>query len=195
MRLSDYKINTKLIIAFTIVALIGASLGAYAILNMKRINDADTRLYAQELVGLSLMKEANFERQRMIVAIRDALIATDAALRDDAFTRIGKAREQSQTLMNQAAPLFSTDEGRAGMAKLKEEWSGYLASVTEIEKLIKVSDMATSNPALVYLKGTLLPTSNQTGAAMTALSKLKEVEAKEVSDGNDALYQQRSGAR
>jgi methyl-accepting chemotaxis protein len=190
MNLSEYKINTKLIIAFTIVALIGASLGAFAIFNMKRINDADTRLYEQELVGLSLMKEANFERQRMIVAIRDALIATDAALRDDAFTRLAKAREQSQTLMNEAAPLFSTDKGRAGMAKLKEEWSGYLTTVAEIEKLIKVADMATSNPALVYLKGTLLPTSTQAGAAMTALSKLKEVEAKSVSDANDALYHQ-----
>ncbi len=189
MNLSDYKINTKLVIAFTIVALIGASLGAFAIFNMKRINDADTQLYEHELVGLSLMKEANYERQRMIVALRDAMIATDAAQRDEALTRIGKAREQSQALMNEAAPLFTSDKGRAGTAKLKDEWKNYLAAVAETEKLVKVSEIATSNPALVYLKSTLLPASTLAGDAMTALSKLKEVEAKQVSDDNDALYE------
>ncbi|WP_318013725.1 methyl-accepting chemotaxis protein [Roseateles oligotrophus] len=188
MNLSDYKINTKLIAAFTVVALIGASLGAYAISNMKRINDADTHLYEQELVGLSLMKEANAERLKVVVAMRDALIATDAAERDAALTRVAKASELAQTLMDDANPKFNSDKGRAGFAKLKEDWKTYIASSAEMEKLVRVSDMATSNPALKHMKADLAPKSLAAGEAMMALSQLKETEAKAVSDANDELY-------
>ena len=190
MNLSDYKINTKLIVAFTIVALIGAALGAYAISNMKRINDADTRLYEQELLGLSLIKEANAERLKLVVAVRDALIATDAAERDAALARMIKARELAETLMEDASPKFSSDKGRAGFAKLKEDWKSYVASSIDMEKLIQSSDMATSNPALKHMKADMAPKGATTSQTMTTLSQLKEAEAKAVSDDNDVLYEQ-----
>jgi methyl-accepting chemotaxis protein len=188
MNLSNYKINIKLIAAFIVVALIGAALGAYAIFNMKRINDADTRLYEQELVGLSLMKEANAERLKVLVAMRDALIATDAAEREAALARVAQARELAKTLMDDASPKFSSDKGRAGFTKLQEDWKTYIASSAEMEKHIQTSDMATSNPALKHMKADLAPKSLAAGLAMIALSQLKEAEAKAVSDANDELY-------
>jgi len=50
MRLNDFRISYKLSAAFTLVALIGALLGAYAIFNMSKINEAESLLYERELL-------------------------------------------------------------------------------------------------------------------------------------------------
>ena len=45
MRLSDFRIASKLVAAFIAVALLGAALGGFAIYNMKQIDEAETLLY------------------------------------------------------------------------------------------------------------------------------------------------------
>ena len=53
MRLSDFRIASKLVAAFVAVALLGAALGGYAIYNMKQIDDADTRVLRQARLNMA----------------------------------------------------------------------------------------------------------------------------------------------
>ena len=106
MQLSDFKTATKLVTAFVLVALIGAVIGAFALYNMKRIDDADTRLYEQELIGLSLMKEANVERLRGVVALRDAMIATTGQEREEALQRQQRPASRSQPCWTRRPPCL-----------------------------------------------------------------------------------------
>jgi len=43
--MNRWPVATRLVIAFTLVALVGASIGLYAINNMRLLNEADTTLF------------------------------------------------------------------------------------------------------------------------------------------------------
>ncbi|WP_249937067.1 methyl-accepting chemotaxis protein [Roseateles sp. DAIF2] len=188
MQLSDFKTSVKLVTAFVLVALIGAATGGFAIYNMNRINEADTWLYEQELVGLSMMKEANVERLRGVVALRDALIATTGQEREDAIKRVADARAKVLALLKQAETLFEKPEARQALAQLTSEWSTDETATESMLKMIRVADLATSNDALKHMKAHLVPQSIKLGNVMGDLSKRKEQDAKQTSDANDALY-------
>ncbi|MDC8771229.1 methyl-accepting chemotaxis protein [Roseateles albus] len=189
MQMSDYKISTKLVAAFCAVALIGAALGAFALFNMKRINDADTRLYERELVGLSLIKEANAQRLQALVAVRDTLLATDAQERDQALALMSEARKKYADLLEQAAKLSTSDKGRAALADLRALSEKDQQIAQDLVKRIQATDLSGSNESIKFIKSDVTPHGIQVDRALTALSQLKEVEAKAVSDGNDALYE------
>ncbi|MEJ6001747.1 methyl-accepting chemotaxis protein [Paucibacter soli] len=188
MQLSDYKISVKLITAFLIVALIGAATGIFAVYNMKRINDADTRLYEHELVGLSLIKEANVERLKAVVALRDALLATDAAEREAALARLTESKAKSVQLIAKREALGVDDANRKALDAFRQDWARYDELSNEAAKRVKIADLTTSNDALKFIKGQLVPQANAAGKAMTELAQQKEVQAKGVSDSNDELY-------
>ncbi|WP_271010171.1 methyl-accepting chemotaxis protein [Paucibacter sp. B51] len=189
MQLSDYKISTKLVSAFTAVALIGAVIGTVAIGNMKRINDADTALYERELLGLSLTKEANVRRLQAVVAVRDAILATDAAERERAIGLMNESRKQTNDLLEQAGKLYTSDKGKAGLATLRSQWEKDQQVAQEMIKRISVTELAGSNEAIKFVKSDLTPQGSLVDQTLTALTRLKEEEAKALSDDNDSLYQ------
>ena len=124
MQLSDFKIASKLVAAFMALSLLGAALGGFAIYNMKQIDDADTLLYERELIGLSLFKEANVERLKAVVAVRDAMLASGLADRSSALKRVQDGREQSDALIEKAKPFFTSAAGKQQLEQLRAASGG-----------------------------------------------------------------------
>ena len=189
MNLSQFRIATKLVAGFIIVALIGAALGLYAIGNMNRLNDADTRLYEQETVGLSLVKEANIQRYAGVVGLRDALIATTPGDRDSALKRMEAARAKSLELMTQARQALNNPAEEAAFAKVDAAWKADQAALDGLLKLLPQSEIQPDTPVLQYLRGNVVQPSIALGGSMAELGKLLEDGARQVSDDNTALYE------
>jgi methyl-accepting chemotaxis protein len=189
MQLSDFKIASKLVAAFIALSLLGAALGGFAIYNMKQIDEADTLLYQRELIGLSLFKEANVERLKAVVALRDAMLATGMADRSSALKRVQEGRDFSNSLIEQATPFFTSAEGKQQLDTLRDAASKDKAAVDSLLARMKSSEMQEPNELTTYLKDQVVPPSVQLGSAMAGLSKLKEQEAKALSEANTALYE------
>ena len=81
MSLQDLKLGTKLVVAFITVSLMGAAVSAVGIHNMGQMNDAADKLYRNDLIGLSLTKEANINMMYAGRALRNALLAQTEAHR------------------------------------------------------------------------------------------------------------------
>lgn len=188
MKLSNYKTSTKLITAFSLVALIAAAVGGFAILNMKRINDADAQLYERELIGLSLVKEANVARITAVVALRDVILAANENERESAMKRLIDGRSKSNTLIEQAKRLFVSQESIAGVDFLFEAIRNDQVALDSLLKELQSAPFIEPSPVLTRLKSQVVPPSIKLGTAMSKLSTLKEVEAREVSAFNNALY-------
>ena len=188
MKLSDFQTSVKLIAGFLLVALIGAATGSYAVYNMNRINDADTALYEHEAIGLSLIKEANVERLKAEVGVRDAIMATDGQEREAALKAAQQGRELSISLFTQAEEHFHTDEGKKALAQLRSDWEKNKTSTEGLLKRITIADLNTSNDTLKFLKAEYTPHSLAVGRAMSQLSQQKEADAKAIADANSELY-------
>ncbi|MES2581381.1 MAG: methyl-accepting chemotaxis protein [Pseudomonadota bacterium] len=188
MQLSDFKIASKLVASFIAVALLGAALGGFAIYNMKQIDDADTLLYERELIGLSLFKEANVERLKAVVALRDAMLAMGLADRTGALKRVQEGRDKSASLIEQAAPLFTSADGKQQLDKLRAAAAKDKQSIDALITRMKGAELQEPNELTTFLKDEVTPPSIRLGNAMAGLSQLKEQEAKALADANTALY-------
>jgi len=76
----DLKVGIKLIAAFLVVSAITAAVGYVGIKNMGEINAQADSLYELELMGLSLIKEANIN---LIYSARAARAALTAASEEE----------------------------------------------------------------------------------------------------------------
>ncbi len=190
MNLSQFRIATKLVAGFVIVALIGAALGLYAIGNMKQLDDADTYLYEKKTLGLSLIKEANLQRYAGVVGLRDALLATNPGDRDNAIKRMEAARAKSAELMNQAKQRLDAPSEKAALAKVDSAWKADAEALAGLVKLLPQSEIQPDTPVLQFLRSSVVQPSIALGGAMSELSQLAEQEAATVAANNTALYEQ-----
>ncbi|MES2948327.1 MAG: MCP four helix bundle domain-containing protein [Pseudomonadota bacterium] len=188
MQLSDFKIASKLVVAFVCVTVLGAGLGSFALYNMHQIDAAGTVLYERELLGLSLFKEANVERLNAAVALRDALLATGMGDRRSALKRLKETRAKSTDLIEQAAKLITSPEGKQQLNKLRELSAKDKEMADALGSMVGKVEMAEPSDLMLFLKNEVEPHSNQLGNSMFGLSQLKEQEAKLLADTNTAKY-------
>ena len=188
MQLSDFKIASKLVVAFICVTVLGAALGSFALFNMHQIDAAGTVLYERELLGLSLLKEANVERLNANVALRDALLATSFLNRKNALKRLQESRAKSTDLKDQAAKLITSTEGIKQLSTLRELSVKDQEMADELGSMVGKVEMQEPSDLMIFLKDEVEPRSNQLGNTMSGLSQLKEQEAKLLADTNTAKY-------
>jgi methyl-accepting chemotaxis protein len=85
------KISGKLVLGFVIVALLGAAMGGFGIISMRRIDAADTFLYEKMTVPLGALAEFGSAVNRQRAYGLTAIIFPDAEhlakLRKDALSR------------------------------------------------------------------------------------------------------------
>ena len=103
------------------------------------------------MVGLSLVKEANVQRYAAVVALRDAILATNLGGRQAALKRITDGRTKSLELMNEARGKASDPETLAAFAKVEEAWKADQAALDGVLKLLASSEMQIDSPVLDFL--------------------------------------------
>jgi len=190
LNLSNYKISTKLVAAFVLVALIGAAVGAFAILNMRSLNEADSRLYERETVGLSLVKEANLQRYAAVVALRDAVIATTLTERRGALERIKTNRAKAQELMAQARELAGDQpQMLAAFGEVDKAWADDDKALEGVLKVMASTEIAIDSPITEFLRDNVVKPSINLGTKMNELTTVFADNAKRTSDENSALYE------
>ncbi|MFY7864292.1 methyl-accepting chemotaxis protein [Roseateles sp.] len=188
MSLSDYKIATKLIAAFLLISALGALMGMLGLFNMKSMADAADTMYEKELLGVSLIKEANIDLLYIERDVRNVLLATTPDLRNKSRSGIRANVELAKSYMAKAEPLFWTEAGKAEFSKLKTLWGEYEAVLKSLDGKLDDDSLAGNDLAIDYLFKSVIPVVNQVDDQLTALSKVKEASAKQASEQTEATY-------
>ena len=188
MSLSDFKISTKLIVSFAIVAAIGALIGVLATLSMGRMNDVEKGLLDNQVAAMSMIKEANVERLKAVVGLRDAILASDDAERNGAIARLLTGRSKSAEFLGQAEKLNQTDASRESMKAVRGALQKDQEALDTLLAIVKTSEFAPSSDVLQGLKKDMAPVSIKLGGAMSEFSKLKEDEVGATAADNASLF-------
>ncbi|MDP3519708.1 MAG: MCP four helix bundle domain-containing protein [Hydrogenophaga sp.] len=119
------------------MALLDADGSLFAFRNMSALDDTDTTLYEQEIVGLSLAKEANVQRYAWAVGLRDAMLATTPEARAAAIKRMNDWRAWSHELSALAREKAQDDpQLQAAFKKLDELWKADQQASEGLMKLL-----------------------------------------------------------
>ena len=122
---SNFKIGVRLIASFLFVAAISGVVGFVGIFNAEKLNAMNDRLYEQELLGVSYIKEANINLIYIGRARANFVLATAADERERHLQNIAKYSATAQELVAKAQPLFRHEKAKEILASFGTNWAVY----------------------------------------------------------------------
>lgn len=186
------KFGTKLQIVFLILSLIGTVVACIGIYNMHEMNQKTEKMYKNELIGLSYIKEAKIDLIYMGRARGDYLVATTVDERKKALDKMYDSAKKLKNNLEFARPLFFSQEAKTLFSEYDKVFKEYENDLTHFLSLADKEQLRLSS---IELKDSV---TNMRGHAdilditLARLSKLKEERAKEEYESNVVAYEHSS---
>ncbi|MES2259070.1 MAG: methyl-accepting chemotaxis protein [Pseudomonadota bacterium] len=185
----NLKIGVKLVGGFLIVASLSAVVGLFGITNASKLDDLSDRMYDQELLGLSHIKEANINLIYVGRARGNMLLATTQEERQKHITAIGKYSAAVKEYMQKAKPLFATPRSTEIFASFGKHWENYESETQQLLAMMSHEKLQESNDALTSSLKRIRDHANLLDEELSELARLKEERAKAVSDETTVIYE------
>lgn len=179
----NQKISVKLIMSFTLVAIIAGVIGFVGVKNITTINKADTKLYTHMTVPMGQLVDISTEFQRVRVNLRDAILADNP---EDAKSFTDKAKSldaQMSKDIDVFAKTILTKEGKDTLTAFYDADAEYALIVDKISALAIAGK---DREACAYMKSQLHVAQAQQ-AALDKLVVLKVNVAKKTANDNAVL--------
>jgi methyl-accepting chemotaxis protein len=187
--LGNMKIGVRLLAGFLLVVAISGAIGWMGISNASRINALADEMYAQELLGLSYIKEANINLIYIGRARGNVLLATTQEEREQHSAAIAKYSARVTDFMERAQPLFFSDRAKELFADFSRSWGDYQREMQRTLKLAASEPLATRNAELSSALLEVRKHADGLDAALTELTQQKEERAKQASVESTAVYE------
>jgi len=183
----NMKMGTRLLLSFLALSALSAAVAGIGIFNMSRINDASENLYKKELLGLSYMKEANVDLVYVGRSIRGALLASSEDERKKLAADATEHKKSMYSNLDRARPLVYTEQGKKAFSELDSILKE--AEPLLVDLLNKIAtEQAQQNEMIELMLQAFAPKSEALDVKISAISKMKEENAKQASEQNESLY-------
>lgn len=175
---ANTKVGTKLITGFLTLAFLGAVVALIGIFNMSRINDLASRMYENELLGLSHIKEANINLIYVGRARGNYLLATTQQERETHAQAMRKYTAAINQHLAIAKPLFVSEEAKQIFDEYAKVAVGYERDLAWVISLGRTEELAQRGEELTAALTETRKKANILDDLLTRLAKQKEVRAK-----------------
>lgn len=180
----NLKVGVKLIVGFITVAIIAGAIGVVGVLNIQRIDEADTELYVKMTVPLGEMIMVAESFQRIRVNMKDLVLTTSNAEVAEIEKNVETLNQQFDTNFASFEKTILTEEGRVLTEKLKADKLKYDEIVNKAISYVKGGN---HEAAKNLLNGEGNTIRSEIENSYTALKDMKVELAKETSNNNSAL--------
>jgi methyl-accepting chemotaxis protein len=178
----DLKIGVKLVISFTVVALIAGLIGILGIQNIKKIEKADTKLYERMTVPLAQLGDVATNFHRMRVNLREAILAdTPAEARRYAELCATYKAEIDKSAQSYEKTIISD--------RMKDAYAEFVQTRQDFAPVMEQTlALAAANKDAQAIKRMRdgLPEAKAEQAAIDKMVEMKLKDAKATSDNNSA---------
>lgn len=179
--LYNFKISTKLIMSFIIVALIAGLVGYEGISSLKSANTSDTILYETNTYPLSLHSKLSSYFQRMRRNGLELIIAKTSSDSENAVNNIEERELDIKNIFSAFDKINLPDESRQAVNNAKDSYENFQR---EFNKLVELASNKKEEEALAFWQGTLESARIKTQNALSKLDEVLTRRAKTRSDNN-----------
>jgi methyl-accepting chemotaxis protein len=187
--LSNFKIGTRLVVAFVIVAGLSAVVGVVGLMNTREMNDLAAQMYNRELLGVSFIKEANTNVVEIGRARANFLLATTQEERDTHLASIKRSSTAARENFDQARTRFVTERARTLFAQIDGVWEEYQRDMARALALAAAEPLQSRPPELIRLLDAVRQRANTMDTAIGELEEMKRSNAKTASEQTENIYQ------
>jgi methyl-accepting chemotaxis protein len=180
---SNLKISVKLLSAFIIVAIIAGVIGAIGYVELRKIDDASTKLYEKITIPISDLGDISTAFQRQRVNSRDLIDATTMEEKQKFANRIKELREGNNKSVDAFEKTILTEDGKKLFADYKTLRAAYGA---ELDKVIALVMQGKNAEGAEVIKTTGAKASRDLQDQIDKLQEAKMKQAKITDDENGA---------
>lgn len=183
----DLKVSVKLLIGFIIVALIAGLIGVYGIVNLRTVNNNDTKLYEENTIGIEYIANTVETFLNLRIAGRDLIMNYDTSDRTHYIDTMKQGIDKLSAAMTKYDKTITSQEDRANYKEAKGLIDQYSTALTNI---ISEAEAGVNKPVILsdYLKSSDLGNSLQ--QKFDNIYNWNLQQAKTRSDGNTATANQ-----
>ncbi|MFN6993399.1 MAG: methyl-accepting chemotaxis protein [Aquincola tertiaricarbonis] len=185
----NLRLGARLMLAFTVLVLMGALVAAFGIYGLQRLNGVNGTLYDQELLGISHVKEANINLIYAARARGQFSLATTDAERAGARAAFKASVDTMQAWLEKARPLFTTAQGQQEFDRLDGMIKLYVPAAEAFMAASTGKALLAPDAELAKLDLATKQANKQVDDQLTALTKLKEANGARTAQDATQLYE------
>ena len=182
------KVGTKLLLSFLAVAVITGIVGVVGLRNMSTMDRLARKMYEEELLGTSHIKEANIDLINISRETRNLLLASSQQDRERFIDQIKRYKKDLHKEVAAAKPRFLTKQGQEKIAAFDDLWKDYAKVSDEVVALVKKEKLQEKRKVVDLTMGALRQKADRLDNLMTELGKIKEVNAKGYHETVSRIY-------
>ncbi len=175
----NLKISVKLIVSFLILSAITAFVGIQGLTDMGAINKMLSSLYHNETRGIAYIKESNSDLLAYSRCLNNYLLSTSQKERDNCLANLTNYEKLLFQNINAATPLIKSDEGKALIAQVEQQWNDYKKGVNQVIALGNFDSLAEKQKSIILLNTAVREKSNAIDTLFAELVRQKEKDGKE----------------
>ncbi|MBU3175804.1 MCP four helix bundle domain-containing protein [Clostridium estertheticum] len=180
---NNFKIGTKILCGFFMVAIIAIIIGITGIINLNTISNKDTEMYEKMTVPMSNLYNMTEEFQKMRANVRDIILSSDAK---DMLTIEAKINENGVVYNKNASEFQKTLLSNEGITLAKTTTDSVDAYNKIAAEVIILAKQNKNVQALALTKSEGLTANDLVIKNMKNLTTMKVALAKAASDSNTA---------
>ena len=180
----NLKLRRKLLLSFSVVSIITAFIGIYAINSLSKIDAAGISLYENCTAPLSHCVKMATEFQRVRVNVRDILLSETPDEAKEYFGRITTLDQSIDEGLKKYESSILDETNKDNIEGFRLAKKEYLEGLVEFKKLIDSGDKAA---AIALIRGKLFKVNQRAQSTLDAVVKWSIDKAKDTSDYNTKL--------
>lgn len=184
----NLKVGTKLIGAFLLVAMITATMGWIGINSLANINSYAVKMYKNELLGVSQIKEANVSLAKISISMRNMIIATNQKEKEDQYRLYKEYVTSIENEFADARNKFTSDEAKRLINDFDVKFADYQREANKLLEIINASSLQDSQESIAILRDVIRPMTDEIDVLMKRLSTINEESAKTASELAVSIY-------
>lgn len=178
---TNLKIAQKLLLGFSVVAIIAGIIGYIGITNIDDLERSDTEMYENMTVPITMMSEISTYFQRVRVNTREVILA-------DTESEINKFVERINTHRDSIDAIGKRFEERILSDEMNNAWKEFLETrvvyVRGLDKLVQLAKENRDDEAMLFINGELATAARDEMDAIALIVKMKNDDASKKSDLN-----------
>ncbi len=132
----NMKITAKLLAGFIIVAIIAGLIGVFGIINLHTVNNNDTKLYEENVIGIGIIGDARQHFLSIRIGIRDLIMNMDSADKSQYVDSINQKLEGLLKVMTEYDATISSQDDRNNFNEAKTLIDRYKTATNEIVEAV-----------------------------------------------------------
>lgn len=181
-------IRVKLLLGFSVVALMSLVVGIVGLQNMGKINESTDIMYENELLGLSYLNEAQISALMAVRAEKNFILSSTIEDRNSYKEAWEDITQQIAEYLNKAEECFATEEGQKVIKDAYDQYNEWLPASRQVITLGSAEQLAAASGASDLSMGEGQALYAEFEAAVEYATDRKEKNAKVKADEATELY-------